>query len=457
MTAFSTGSAQAVRTASEHVLRLRTDRPLGNGGEGTVYRTEHDRFAVKIIKPGARTAEDLAARLQRLRWLPLEGVAICRPIELLAAPYIGYVMELLQDMVALQEICGQTSAEPAADYAKAGGLRRRLVLLARCAKILSTLHERGIVYGDVSPGNVLVSSRADFDEVWLVDADNLQTESSVAHRRSYTPLYGAPEIVRGSSGNTAASDAFSFAVLAHETLTTNHPFIGDHVADGPVELEENAQLGLLPWIDCSTDDRNRARFGFPLHSVTTAGLRTLFRRAFEDGLADPRARPIAGEWATELRAAADRTVQCTCGQTYFVVDSRCPWCAEHPRPRVLAVTVEERYPALGDHPPVVLPRPNDLLVVQEGRLMPVYARTTGPAENPDVQTLHIEWDGGDRLRTRNVGTRSLWRVSPHNGEARLFYPGSYATDHVNAPWGIHFGPPSQPHRILRVALIDDGA
>ncbi|MFJ6677412.1 protein kinase [Actinosynnema sp. NPDC091369] len=435
-----------------------TDTPLGQGGEGIVFRTDNDQLAVKILAhTSEESTEDVARKLDRLRWLPLEDVPICRPLEPLAAPHYGYVMELLHDMVAWRTICNAPDQNIKEWYADQGGLLRRLILLARCAEILSTLHERGIVYGDVSPGNILISTKTDFNEVWLIDADNLQTESNIAEKPLATPDYTAPELLRRHSGNTASSDMHSFAVIAYETLTTNHPLYGDYVLDGPFEYEDDAQYGRIPWVDHSSDDRNRTTSGFPALEVTTTGLRELFARTFEAGMTDPRARPSAGEWADALWTAVARTVRCeACPQTYFVASPTCPWCGGA-RPAVLVVTVDERLPRLGEFPSVVLARKERTTVLQQGVELFIRERTTHLAPSQaDRPVLAMRWDGGETIHMRNLGTTVIRRVPPKGGNGMQFFPGAKAKDNARAPWSLHFGSEHQPHRILHISPASIG-
>jgi eukaryotic-like serine/threonine-protein kinase len=442
-----------VRTArSGRHLDLVVDAPLGRGGEGVVFRTHHGGLAVKLCT--GSSAAHLEDRLARLRWLPLHGVPICRPLEPLAEPHVGYVMELLEDMVAFREICGPPIDDVAGWYGQGGGLRRRLRLLARCAAILGTLHDRGIVYGDVSPGNVLMSAQQAHEEVWLVDADNLQTESVPGPYRLATAMYTAPEVLRGTSGNTVFSDVFSFAVLAYETLTTNHPFIGDYVDQGPAELEEDAQRGLLPWIGHSTDDRNRTSLGYPPETVLARQLLALFRRNFEDGLHDPRARPGAGEWAGALDGAADRCVRCTnCPHSYIVARDRCPWC-QAARPPVVPVLVWEQVTLPGDRGPRSVEDKGLTLFVQAGRPLHVTARTTHRgAPDPLAVVAEIDWDGGDTVVLRNRGTDVIRRVPRKGGLGRSILPGSRIDEWVSAAWTWHFGDDRRPHRMLEVASV----
>ncbi|SCL15067.1 Serine/threonine protein kinase [Micromonospora nigra] len=451
------GSAwpSSVRAASNNLhLDLLLDNQLGSGGEGAVFRTRYGGLAVKLCAPDDSSRDRMTELFARLRWLPLDGIPLCRPLEQLAPPHVGYVMELLEDMVPLRELCDPPQQDEDAWYLGGGGLRRRLVLLARCADVLATLHDRGIVYSDVSPGNVLVSSDLGHDEVRLIDADNLQTESSTATRRLGTPFYTAPELLRGQSGNTVFSDVYSFAVLAYEVLTMNHPLIGDYVNEGEVELEDDAQRGLVPWIDHSTDDRNRTRFGYPADRVLTRRLRDLFRRTFEEGMTDPWARPGAGEWAAALHAAADRCLVCPCGQSFLAAHPTCPWCRAA-RPPALTVTVLEQFPRLTEGPPPLLPQDDLTLVLQAHRPLLVTNRTAvRHPEDPTVALLRMEWDGGAEVRVRNCGRSIVRRVPPQGGNGLQLIPGSAAVEHLRAPWWIHFDTELRPHRILVLQSIE---
>ncbi|MCT2587551.1 protein kinase domain-containing protein [Actinophytocola gossypii] len=429
------------------------DKPLGQGGEGTVFRTTLGRLAVKLcqVDDDPTVAADLAARLTKLSWLPLDGIPISRPEESLAEPHAGYVMPLLADMVALRTICDPPRGDLGPWYARGGGLRRRLRLLARCAEVLGLLHGRGIVYGDVSPGNVLISAPVDHAEVWFVDADNLQLESAVLGRRLVTPFYTAPEVLRGQTGNTVHSDVYSFAVIAFETLMANHPLLGDLVANGPVEYEDDVQRGLLPWVGHRTDDRNRStQGGFSSRSILTAKLRELFARNFEDGLADWRRRPAAGEWADALWRAADLTVVCpSCAQTYYGTAEHCPWCKASPPP-VVALQVLDQFPAPDMVGKPHIDDPHWFVLVQQRHDVIVRSRLVHRGDvEPDAAVLRVSWNGGGEVVVRNLGG-TVRRVPERGGNGRQVHPGGREVEQLAAPWRYHFGPERHHHRVLEI-------
>ena len=293
---------------SIHGNRYRIGRQLGRGGQGVVFAVEGERMAVKLLRDRSpRARERLRDQLAMVGRLPLEGLAVARPIEQLRPPHVGYVMELFTGMAPLGSLLRPPKGTKgiAEWYFEGGGLRRRLRLLARVAEVVAELHGRGLVYVDLSPHNVFVSERPNACEVRLIDTDNLRT-ATAAGRPLYTPGYGAPEVVRGTGVQNTLGDAHAFAVLAFETLALVHPLLGDAVRDGEPELEEQALAGRLPWIDAACDDRNRSSDGIPREIVLSRILREDVSRAFGPGLSDPDERPGLAQWGEHLHRAADR-------------------------------------------------------------------------------------------------------------------------------------------------------
>lgn len=98
-------------------------------------------------------------------------------------------------------------------YLESGGTRRRLEALSQCVSILARLHSAGLVYVDLSPGNVFISKSHAFNHVWMIDADNLRFEGQKGNI-CFTPDYGAPEIIMGYQPSQL-SDIHAFAVMAY--------------------------------------------------------------------------------------------------------------------------------------------------------------------------------------------------------------------------------------------------
>jgi serine/threonine protein kinase len=244
------------------------------------------------------------------------------------------LMDGLAPMTELMQVATDAlmSDEGLSGYVKTGGLLRRLKMLARLARVLADLHGRGLAYGDLSPANVFVSQSLEYAEVWLIDADNVASQSRDGQQGVFTPDYGAPEILRGESGINTLTDSWSFAVMAYRILTLVHPLKGDVVLEGEPEREEAALRGELPWVDHPVDRSNALSIGLPREITLNAPLRALFERCF-NAVNNPGERPSLSEWADAklneaFEAATGHCDQCeSCGSTFFYTSKHiCPFC-----------------------------------------------------------------------------------------------------------------------------------
>ena len=318
-------------------------------------------------------------------------------------------------------LCAPSPIRPRAGISWTGTGRRagcawRLRLLARAADVLATLHARGILYGDPSPGNILVSASVEHSQAWLIDVDNLEVESIVPDDSFATPGYGAPEVVAGRMGISSLGDAYAFAVIAFETLVLVHPFLGDIVQDGEPEDEERAFAGELPWIDEPDDNRNRSRYGLPRRAVLTPGLQALAEKTFGAGRSRPVERATVAEWRTKLQAAADLSLACArCAQTFFAGTAVCPWCSTR-TPRQLIARVHLAVP--GEE---ALAPAREGLAVSPREWLCVTARTAQVAVGADQNrpVAWLWWEPGARLLVRNSDREPLWLRPPHRGRSAV--------------------------------------
>lgn len=329
-------------------VRYRLDSLIGEGAQGKVFSVaDSPRLAVKLSS--SRNAEEMRYQFAFVRHLPLEKLRVARPLELLQAPHLGYVMERLVGKAALRKTLywRQGGGRASVQYLQSGGLYRRLRLLADLAGLLEALHNDGLAYGDLSPDNVFAPATPDGFETHLIDADNLRRSSSPG-REIYTPRYGAPEVVRNETGISTLSDAHAFAVIAFEVLCFVHPLIGEYVEDGEPELEEAALRGDLPWIHDASNPLNRVREnqGIPAEYVLTRELFRLFDLTFTKGLAHPRHRPGMGEWRRALEQAALQTYRCPECERVSLTEGK-PWCG-HTRPSLLKVIAQVWSPELAE-------------------------------------------------------------------------------------------------------------
>jgi hypothetical protein len=360
----------SIRLVDEFLNVHLSGEKLGQGGQGVVYRTSDPDIAVKLLTNNDGTVvtdENVIRRyneqLRHMQLLPIpDNVPLAKPVAQLKG-LAGYVMPLLNEMMPFSHFWPDDKntesvstgnvpewlekvpfefAKVLIHYRNTGGLRRRLLALYKCAATLAQLHGQGLVYGDVSPQNVFISSSLDLTAVWLIDADNMRFETTSGRGGVYTPKYGAPELVQGLDGARPSSDCYAFAVMAFYLLSTIHPFIGNLVqgddsdwadesqsAGNMGSMDEQAYAGHLPWVDDPEDDSNAATGGLPRSLLLNPQLQHLFEQTFGQGRIKRSCRPTIFHWPQALAGAADKTVQCPgCGMSYFYDIDRdtCPYC-----------------------------------------------------------------------------------------------------------------------------------
>ena len=437
--------------------RYRLGRLLGRGGQGAVYAVQGRPLAVKLLNEVAPSAvRRVQESIARVRRYPLEGLHVARPLRALEPPSCGYVMDLVTGMVPLATLTFVPRAQAddlAPWHVGSGGLLRRLRLLAEAADLLAELHGRGLSYGDASPNNVFVSEEVSGGEVWLIDCDNLQ--DGVNARAYYTPGYAAPELFRGR-GTDSLTDAWSFAVIALQTLCVVHPFVGDQVHDGEPELEERAFAGELPWIGDPEGDNESTR-GIPLEMVLTRPLQDLAETCLGAGRTDRLARPGVTAWAERLRGAADQVLVCPdCDSGYYLNLTACPWCDE-PRPGFAITTVYSRDLCLTDaqrNPGNLVARdgrpiPRWRVAIQEGRKTRLSAEILGGSAGGVTLSL----DGGAIVLR---GDSDSDRVLRHRGqEAQTTgIAGQERRIDVSRGRGDWWLTPEETDGVHRVAMFD---
>jgi serine/threonine-protein kinase len=198
-------------------------RPLGSGGFGDVYLARQkaiDRLvAIKEIAPHALADPD---NIERFR----------REARVLAATHVASVVKVFDlntrhdpAYLVMEYVPGGTLA----DLIEAGPLpaHRAIPILADVAEALRSMAYQGLVHRDIKPNNVFVlpdgeAKLGDFGLARaLVDDGSFRTGGGVPVG---TPGYFPPEVSQGTAAPDHQSDAYSFAVMAYETLTGSLPF-----------------------------------------------------------------------------------------------------------------------------------------------------------------------------------------------------------------------------------------
>jgi len=261
--------------------RFRVDGLLGTGGMGAVYRaTDLERGATVALKVQreARLTESAARRFHR------EGalLASLRHPGILPVYGGGHLEDggpfLVTALIeGARDLRGYAASRPRAE---------RLRCFTAVAEALAFAHERGIVHRDVKPANVLVDAEGraflcDFGLAWAPGVDDLTKTRAVLG----TPMYAAPEQLRGGGDRLPSADVYSLGVILYELLADRHPHAGCSTL---IELAA-AQHRLPPLPSAAAPD-------------VPPALDQVCLRALEP---DPRKRyPDAGALLTDLRAAA---------------------------------------------------------------------------------------------------------------------------------------------------------
>lgn len=324
------GAAESERTVSDVEGRtyVLTEK-LAGGGQGTVHRTGQRNELVKLFHSDGTLQ---STSIRRVRRMPLAGLAVTAPMSVLEND-AGYVMRFQGDMDEID--CLQLKGlrtHPKDSWIDTGGLGRRLLLATRVALVIEQLHSLGLIYGDLNPGNVMISADADFDVVTLIDLDNLEYVGSHEGPAFYFPFFGAPELASGKASPSFATDAFSLAVLMFQIITAVQPFSdGDAVKRLMPKSSEYgaAQRCLVPSVIDPEDTANRC-LQYPVHDPEQLMSARLLN-ALSITLGRGRSTPNLRSSAAALRAAAfeawSECVTCErCGWIYL--HSRTPKCPD---------------------------------------------------------------------------------------------------------------------------------
>lgn len=211
----------------------RLEELLGRGGSGEVWRavprSGGDPVAVKLLVAGDAERQAREAALLG----ELDHPHLVRLHEVVHEPRRGG-----QPRVALVlDLLGGGSL--AALLARRGRLRPGEVVtaLAPVAAALAHAHERGVVHGDLSPGNVVFTAEGRPVLTDLGVARVLGEEAA----GEVTPAYVDPTVARGGAPGPA-SDVFGVAAAAFHALTGVAPWNGAT----PADMFRVAADGVLP-------------------------------------------------------------------------------------------------------------------------------------------------------------------------------------------------------------------
>ena len=215
--------------------RFRVVRRVGIGGMGEVYEAEDlldpnhpERVALKVVRSGLASIDNVAARLNREIQLAhkITHPNVCKVHSLHVdrrpeGDRLFLVMDFL-DGETLRERLLRTGA-----FDKAVAL----TLAEQIAAGLDEAHREGVVHKDLKSSNIMLVPRRDgTTRAVITDFSIADTEGDDAARGLGTLAYLAPERLTQTVATTS-SDVYSFGVVLYEAVTGELPFD----AAGPLE------------------------------------------------------------------------------------------------------------------------------------------------------------------------------------------------------------------------------
>jgi len=209
--------------------RFRVEARLGVGGMGTVWRVQHvvslQPFALKTLDPRAASQPEATRRFVR----EARAAAALRTrhvVKIVDAqmeyrhkgqPLPFLVMELLEGHTLLELLDARGRLRP-------GELGW---LVGQLGRALDAAHRQGIVHRDLKPSNVFIAEDderqptiklCDFGIAKLIDAGGEGSLETNTGALLGTPMYLAPEMLRGAGDAVPATDQWALGLLAFRAL-----------------------------------------------------------------------------------------------------------------------------------------------------------------------------------------------------------------------------------------------
>ncbi|WP_437971095.1 protein kinase [Sorangium sp. So ce260] len=198
---------------------------LGMGGLASVYRARAvaggGEVAVKVIG-GSGDQDRLINEVGVLARLRHESVVVLLD---------HGVLDDGRSYMVTEFVAGEQLAARARRGEEPMRLEEAVDIIWRIAEALAYVHAQGLVHGDIKPSNIVLTAAGrpvllDFGLAAPIAATSPTSPDTLVG----TPMYMAPEIVRGEARGPAV-DVFSLGVVAYELLCGRLPFESSAIVD----------------------------------------------------------------------------------------------------------------------------------------------------------------------------------------------------------------------------------
>ncbi|MEZ2249632.1 DUF1036 domain-containing protein [Microcoleus sp.] len=309
-------------------------KELAKGGEGTVWQTDRNGYYAKVYhQPSQEQITKLQLMIANPPQNPTAGqnhIAISWPTDLIKdnrGNWVGFLMPEIKNAKQLVYVYHPKNRNK---YARQYNWYCLHIIALNLVSIIREIHDTNYVIGDISVKNILVN---ECSLVALIDTDSFQVTNQ-AGNKVYRCLVGSegftpPELIGqnlSQLNQTRYHDRFRLAVIIHNLLFGNHPFMGIWTGSGnPPGQDESISQGHWPYGINSL--LKPSRNTIPL-TILHPELKKCFLKCFNDGHQSPTSRPSPEDWFNALQVAINDLVVCSTNKNhiYSKHSSSCCWC-----------------------------------------------------------------------------------------------------------------------------------
>ena len=309
-------------------------KKIASGGEGAVHRLlDSPDYCAKLYHTVPMLPRK-QAKLAALRSLPAaarQNAAI--PVSLaFASPGAPTANSVILPLVTGHDIYELYNPQGRSEHFRGATFEFLVAAAKNVATAFQSLHEHGVVIGDVNEQNIKVRTDA---TVRIIDCDSFQF-SHDGHLYTSdvgTPIWTPPELQGSSVQGLARStnhDAFGLAQLIFLLLFAGrYPYAGRPVTNTQLSPEEAIKKYAFAYAPPHKNQMLAPPPGAPPFDTLPEPMRALFLRAFAEGSATRGSRPTAGEWIAALQSLAENLTACPGSRqhVHWKGAAACPWCA----------------------------------------------------------------------------------------------------------------------------------